>query len=131
MVIPFPSEAIQKLREIAISVARGESSFIQNIGAILVAAGQLYQWWAASETAAALDPNSEAAGAEDDLLSEAVVEAQALCEDLGIPLPATAGLGNGVLLRFLIEQILVKFLDNPELWKMLLELLKGKSGGLV
>lgn len=130
MVVPFPSQAIQKLREIALAVLRGESSFIQNIGDILVACGELYKWWAAGGEAA-VDPNSEASGAEDDLLSQEVVEAQSLCEDLGIPLPATAGLGNGVLLRFLVEQILTKFLDNPELWKLLIELITKKSTGIV
>lgn len=130
MVVPFPNQAMQKLREIALSVLRGESSFIQNIGDVLIGCGELYKWWVAGGEAA-VDPNSEAAGAEDDLLTQEVVEAQALCEDLGIPLPATAGLGNGALLRFLVEQILVKFLDNPELWKLLIELITKKSTGLV
>jgi HEAT repeat protein len=131
MAVSFPSLAIQFLRQLFVSISKGDTTLLKNAGSFLMAIGDLLKWFN-NEEPWPHDDSPEAAAQADEMLSQYVVEAEALCEELGIPLSAVAGLGNGEILRFLVQQILTKLMD-PEFIKLILEILAKKpgSGGLV
>lgn len=127
----FPVGSVQRLREIAAEVIAGTTSWIEASVEVGLHVFTILAWL--------LQPQPAVEGEiPDDHESEKIVsDLRALCDELMLPQPAVAGLGNGVLIKLLAGQIiqfLLTQLQNPEVWAKILEKLNeilrnNNSGG--
>lgn len=125
----FPVASVQRLRELASAVVNGNLNW-QTAAEVGLHVFTILAWVFGPQEA------SEFEGEDGD---EIVMQLFALCDYLDVPRPSAAteaGLGNGVIIKMLVGQImqyLLTQLQNPEVWKKILEklneILSGNNGG--